>query len=49
MTSAVDYEAGLDNLVNKYKLLSQHLIISDLKNERVIQLPLLNKEAEVSI
>jgi hypothetical protein len=50
ITNAVDYEAGLDNLVSKYKLIGkQQLIIRDLKNERIIQLPLLKKEAEILV
>jgi len=50
MTTDADFEAGLDNLVRRYKLLSgQPLVIRDLKNERVIELPLLEKELEVVI
>jgi len=45
-----DHEAGLDNLVSKYKLLNQReVIIRDLKNERVIQLPLIKSENEITI
>jgi hypothetical protein len=50
MTNTVDYEAGLDNLVSRYKLIGhRQAIIRDIKNERIIQLPLINKEAEISI
>lgn len=50
VTDALDYEAGLDNLVSKYRLLNQgQLIIADRKNERTIQLPLIYTEGEVSL
>jgi sensor histidine kinase YesM len=50
VTDAFDYEAGLDNLVSKYRLLNQRqVVIEDLKNERMIQLPLINNETEISI
>ena len=50
VTDAFDYEAGLDNLVSKYRLLNQgQLIITDKKNERTIQLPLINSEVEASL
>jgi two-component system LytT family sensor kinase len=45
VTDAFDYEAGLDNLVSKYRLLNRgELIITDKKNERIIQLPLIKSE-----
>jgi LytS/YehU family sensor histidine kinase len=48
VTNAFDYELGLDNLVSKYRLLNQgDLIIADTAHERIIQLPLINSEAEV--
>lgn len=48
VTNAFDYESGLDNLVSKFRLLNQgDLIIADTANERIIQLPLINNEAEV--
>jgi len=47
ITDALDYEAGLDNLVSKYKLLNRgQLIITDKRNERVIKLPLIKKNTE---
>jgi two-component system LytT family sensor kinase len=50
VTDAFDYEAGLDNLVSKYRLLNHgELIITDKINERIIQLPLLNREVEVTL
>jgi two-component system LytT family sensor kinase len=50
VTDAFDYEAGLDNLVSKYRLLNQRKVeIRDSKNERTIQLPLINSEVEISI
>jgi two-component system LytT family sensor kinase len=46
VTGEFDYEAGLDNLVSKYRLLNHgELIITDKINERTIQLPLINREA----
>jgi two-component system LytT family sensor kinase len=50
VTDAFDYEAGLDNLVSKYRLLNQgELVITDKENERIIQIPLISSEAEVSL
>jgi two-component system, LytTR family, sensor kinase len=50
VTDTFDYEAGLDNLVNKYRLLNQReVIIRDSKTERTIELPLINCEAEISL
>lgn len=50
VTDAFDYEAGLDNLVSKYRLLNQgELVITDSAAERIIELPLINKETEVAI
>jgi LytS/YehU family sensor histidine kinase len=49
-TDAPDYEEGLDNLVSKYRLLNhKEVVIRDLKNERIIQLPLIRSEKEISI
>ena len=50
VTDAFDYEAGLDNLVSRYRLLNQgQLIITDKKNERIIKLPLINSEAGINL
>lgn len=50
ITDAFDYEAGLDNLVSKYRLLNQgELVITDNVHERIIELPLITKETEVAI
>lgn len=50
VTDAFDYEAGLDNLVSRYRLLNHgQLIITDKKDERVIKLPLINSEVEVKL
>jgi len=50
VTDAFDYEAGLDNLVSRYRLLNhEQLVITDKKTERIIKLPLINCEAEVSV
>ena len=50
ITDAFDFEAGLDNLVSRYRLLNQgQLMITDNNNERIIKLPLINCAAEVSL
>ena len=50
ITDAFDFEAGLDNLVSRYRLLNQgQLVITDNNNERIIRLPLINCAAEVSV
>jgi hypothetical protein len=44
----VDYEEGLDNLVNKYQLLNQLRVeIIETKTDRKIILPLINSQEEV--
>ena len=46
----MDYEAGLDNLVNKYRLLNApEVIIQESTKERSIQLPLITKKEEVLV
>ncbi len=50
VTDAFDYEAGLDNLVSKYRLLNQgNLSITDRENERLIRLPFINREAQAVV
>ena len=50
VTDAFDFEAGLDNLVSKYRLLNHgELVITDNVHERIIELPLINKEMEVAV
>jgi sensor histidine kinase YesM len=50
VTDAFDYEAGLDNLVSRYRLLNHaQLIITDKKNERIIKLPLIKANEAVSV
>ena len=50
VTDAFDYEAGLDNLVSRYRLLNHgQLVITDKKNERIIKLPLINSEAGMNL
>ena len=50
VTDAFDYEAGLDNLVSRYRLLNHgELIITDKKDERIIKLPLVNSKEGVSV
>lgn len=48
VTETVDVEAGLDNLINRYYLLSQQQVsITDHPGERIIRLPLISKTVEV--
>ena len=50
VTEIMDHEAGLDNLVNKYRLLNDSkVIIEESEKERIILLPLLNEKKEVVI
>ncbi|MGZ5189784.1 MAG: sensor histidine kinase [Flavisolibacter sp.] len=50
VTEPMDYESGLDNLVNKYRLLNHSLIqIEEINDERIIRLPLLNKNEKVAL
>jgi len=45
ITEAMDFEAGLDNMIKKYELLNQPVTVSDNCNkERVIHLPLITKK-----
>ena len=48
ITDAMDFEAGLDNLVKKYELLNESLtVVETRETHRVIRLTLLNKKEEV--
>lgn len=50
MTEMMDHETGLDNLVNKYRLLNDsRVIIEENESERIILLPLLNKKEELAV
>ncbi|MBV9961345.1 MAG: histidine kinase [Parafilimonas sp.] len=50
ITDGLDYEAGLDNLVSRYRLLNhEQLTITDKKSERIIHLPLIKCKEEVSL
>jgi LytS/YehU family sensor histidine kinase len=50
ITEAMDYETGLDNLVNKYRLLNHSsIVIEELSTERIIRLPLIVKSEKVAI
>lgn len=50
MTTDLDTEAELDNLVNKYELLNeQKVMITDTATQRLIQLPLILNKEEVVI
>jgi two-component system, LytTR family, sensor kinase len=47
ITDALDFEAGLDNLVKKYELLGKPLTVTDQTNgHRIITIPLLTKKEE---
>jgi two-component system, LytTR family, sensor kinase len=49
VVETLDVEAGLDNLINRYQLLNQsEVTITDLPGERIIYLPLIDKEGEVA-
>ncbi len=49
ITDAVDFEAGLDNLIKKYELLDQPISIFETSGKnRVIQLPLIIKSEELT-
>lgn len=50
VTDPMDYETGLDNLVNKFRLLNQSSItIEELNSERIIRLPLFTKKESVAL
>ncbi|HTD94108.1 MAG TPA: hypothetical protein VK644_09865, partial [Chitinophagaceae bacterium] len=50
LTEALEYEAGLDNLVKKYQLMNQPAVdIIELDGERCIILPLITKAGEVVV
>lgn len=50
MTEPIDYEAGLDNLVKKYQLLSQPPVeIREEEGERRVRLPLMPNAEEVTL
>jgi len=50
VTEIMDHEAGLDNLVNKYRLLNDSkVVIQESDTDRIIILPLINEKREVSV
>lgn len=50
ITESVDLESGLDNLVNKYRLLNHSsLEIQERATERIIRLPLITKNEKVAL
>jgi sensor histidine kinase YesM len=50
VTEIMDHEAGLDNLVDKYRLLNNsEVLIQESETERIILLPLINKNEEVDV
>ena len=50
ITEAMDYESGLDNLVNKYRLLNHtSIVIEEQDTERIIRLPLIIKNEKVAL
>ncbi|WP_121354983.1 sensor histidine kinase [Flavisolibacter nicotianae] len=49
ISNAIDFEAGLDNLVTKYRLLTAaEVVIRDEESERSIYLPLIEKKGVVA-
>ncbi|MBC8767734.1 histidine kinase [Arenibacter sp. BSSL-BM3] len=49
ITDTMDFEANLDNLINKYELLDQPIIIDEASGQhRVIKLPLIHKIKELT-
>ncbi|MFT3932550.1 MAG: histidine kinase [Chitinophagaceae bacterium] len=50
ITDAMDFEAGLDNLVKKYDLLNQPFAVSDIDNAcRLIRIKLINSKEELAL
>ena len=50
VTEPIDYESGLDNLVNKFRLLNHSsILIEEINEERVIRLPLITKNEKVAL
>lgn len=50
ITEVMDFESGLDNLVNKYRLLNQaSIVIEEKADERIIRLPLIIKNEKVAL
>lgn len=50
ITHAVDFEAGVDNLVKKYEMLGKLLTINDpISGHRTISIPLLSKQEEAAV
>ncbi|HOZ79116.1 MAG TPA: histidine kinase [Ferruginibacter sp.] len=49
ITDALDFEAGLDNLIRKYELLNMPVSVNDNSAQRVIYIPLFKQKEEVAI
>lgn len=49
ITDALDFEAGLDNLIRKYELLNMPVSVQDNTAHRVICIPLFKQKEEVTI
>ena len=50
VTEIMDHDAGLDNVVNKYRLLNESkVVIQETDKERIILLPLLTRNEEVAV
>jgi len=50
VSDAMDFEAGLDNLVKKYELMNFPVSVSEReKKQRIISIPLLTKKEEVTV
>lgn len=44
-----DSNAGLDNLLSKYRLLNHQALVTEKETERIIRLPLLQQQEEVAV
>lgn len=49
VTDALDFEAGLDNLIRKYELLNMPVTVTDKADKRIICVPLFKQKQEVLI
>lgn len=49
VTDALDFEAGLDNLIRKYELLNMPVAVKDNAEKRTIYIPLISQKEEVTV
>jgi two-component system, LytTR family, sensor kinase len=48
VTDAIDFEAGLDNLIRKYELLGKSIHVDEVnKSHRIVTIPLIEKKGEL--